>query len=156
MNKLKVNDKVIVLSGNYKGIKGVIKKIIRKKNKVIVSGINVCIKHIKPNKQNTKGKIVEIESPIHISNLKKISESLSKKIEYKIGSLSKDKIEDKIESLSKDKRKDKIGSLSKDKRKDKIGSLSKDKIEDKIESLSKDKIEDKIESLSKDKRKDKI
>ncbi|WGH26306.1 MAG: 50S ribosomal protein L24 [Candidatus Bostrichicola ureolyticus] len=63
MLKIKVGDKVIILSGNYKNRKGIIMKILKKKNKVIVSGINLIKKHIK------KDGILNIEAPIHISNI---------------------------------------------------------------------------------------
>ncbi|WP_185872027.1 50S ribosomal protein L24 [Blattabacterium cuenoti] len=74
MNKIKKNDKVLVLSGNYKGNKSIILKIFSKKNKAIVRGLNIVKKHLKPNIKNPKGGIIEKEAPIHISNLKKINE----------------------------------------------------------------------------------
>ncbi|WP_185864282.1 50S ribosomal protein L24 [Blattabacterium cuenoti] len=72
--KIKKKDKVLILSGNYKGNKGFIKKVFPKRRKAIVNGINIVKKHIKPELKNPKGKIVEKESPIHLSNLKKISD----------------------------------------------------------------------------------
>ncbi|WP_185877719.1 50S ribosomal protein L24 [Blattabacterium cuenoti] len=72
MKKLKKGDKVIIIYGNHKGKSGVIKKILSKKNKSIIDGINIIKKHIKPGIKNPKGKILEKEAPIHMSNLKKI------------------------------------------------------------------------------------
>ncbi|WP_343154724.1 50S ribosomal protein L24 [Buchnera aphidicola (Pseudoregma panicola)] len=68
--KIRKNDEVIVISGKYKGKRGIIKKFISK-NKVIVSGINIVKKHKKavPEK-NELGGIVEKESYIQVSNLK--------------------------------------------------------------------------------------
>ncbi|WP_185858336.1 50S ribosomal protein L24 [Blattabacterium cuenoti] len=74
MKKIKKEDKVLILSGNYKGNKGVIKKIFPKKNKAIISGLNMVKKHIKPSIKKPKGGIFEKEAPIHISNLKKMKE----------------------------------------------------------------------------------
>lgn len=72
MNKLKVNDEVIVLNGKSKGKVGRILKIIKGKsgNKVVVEGANMVkkCKRSNPNKQETGG-IVDMESPMHISNV---------------------------------------------------------------------------------------
>ena len=65
---LKVGDKVIVIAGKDKGKEG---KIIAKKGeKVFVEGVNMVKKHVKPNRQNETGGILEVEAPIHISNVK--------------------------------------------------------------------------------------
>jgi large subunit ribosomal protein L24 len=65
---LKTGDKVVVIAGKDKGKEGLIKKILRADNKVIVEGINVAKKHVKPNGQSA-GSIEEIELPIHASNV---------------------------------------------------------------------------------------
>lgn len=67
--KIKTGDKVIILSGNYKGKTGIIKKIYPKSNKVIVSGINIIKKRIRPINKSSNGNIIEKESPLHISNV---------------------------------------------------------------------------------------
>lgn len=72
LSKLKVGDMVKVMSGNSmksKGKEGKILKIDRKKNKVYVKGVNMIKKHTKPSAANQAGGIVEIEGPIHISNV---------------------------------------------------------------------------------------
>ena len=66
--KLKTGDKVIVIAGKDKGKEGKITKTLRAENKVVVEGINVAKKHVKPNGQ-TAGSIVEVEMPIHASNV---------------------------------------------------------------------------------------
>ena len=66
--KLKVGDKVRVMSGKDKGKEGTITKTLRAENKVIVEGINVVKKHVKPQ-GNQPGSIVEVEAPIHASNV---------------------------------------------------------------------------------------
>ena len=67
--KLKNGDKVRVIAGDHKGTEGEIVTLIRKKNKAIVSGVNVVKRHTKPNAQNPQGGIIEKEAPIAISNL---------------------------------------------------------------------------------------
>jgi large subunit ribosomal protein L24 len=70
MNKYKIRtgDKVKVIAGKNKGKIGSVLKILSKKNRVIVSGIQVVKKHIKPS-QKSQGGIVQQESSIHISNV---------------------------------------------------------------------------------------
>ncbi|MDD2391892.1 MAG: 50S ribosomal protein L24 [Bacilli bacterium] len=66
--KLKTGDKVVVIAGKDKGKEGLVKKIFREDNKVIVEGINMIKKHVKPNGQ-TAGSITEMEAPIDASNV---------------------------------------------------------------------------------------
>ena len=66
--KLKVGDKVVVISGKDKGKEGKIIKTLKAENRVVVEGVNVVKKHIKPNGQ-TAGSINEMEAPIHASNV---------------------------------------------------------------------------------------
>ena len=65
---LKVGDKVVVIAGSSKGKEGKIIKTLRSENKVIVEGCNIVKKHQKGNGQETGG-ILEIEAPIHASNV---------------------------------------------------------------------------------------
>ena len=66
--KLKVGDKVEVISGSDKGKTGKIIKTLRNENKVIVEGVHIVKKHQKSN-GNTTGGILEIEAPIDASNV---------------------------------------------------------------------------------------
>ena len=70
---VKVGDKVLVIAGDDKGKEGTVTKIIRDKNKIVVSGINIVVKHIKPSAYNENGGRVEMEAPIHISNVKVVT-----------------------------------------------------------------------------------
>ena len=65
---LKVGDKVIVIAGSNKGKEGTIKKVLKKENRVIIEGINIVKKHQKAS-GNESGGILEIEAPIHASNV---------------------------------------------------------------------------------------
>ena len=64
----KVGDKVVVIAGSSKGKEGKITKVLRSENKVIVEGCNIIKKHNKGNAQQTGG-ILEVEAPIHASNV---------------------------------------------------------------------------------------
>lgn len=65
---LKVGDKVVVIAGSSKGKEGKIIKTLRSENKVIVEGCNIVKKHRKGNGQESGG-ILEVEAPIHASNV---------------------------------------------------------------------------------------
>ena len=64
----KVGDKVVVIAGSSKGKEGKITKVLRNENRVIVEGCNIVKKHNKGNGQQTGG-ILEVEAPIHASNV---------------------------------------------------------------------------------------
>ncbi len=70
-NKLhiKKNDEVIVLSGEDKGKKGKVLKVIVDKRRAIVEGVNVVSRHTKPNAKHPNGGIVQQEASIDMSNL---------------------------------------------------------------------------------------
>ena len=62
--KIKKGDKVQVLSGNDKGKTGEVMSVIPKTNKVIVKGVNIRKKHVKPRKQGEEGGIISVECAI--------------------------------------------------------------------------------------------
>ena len=65
--KLKTGDKVMVIAGVNKGKEGKIISVLG--DKVVVEGINVRKKHLKPKYNGGNGEIREVEAPIHISNV---------------------------------------------------------------------------------------
>ena len=67
--KIKTNDKVIVISGKYKGKIGKVMSADPKGGKVIVEGVNVATKHQKPRKQGQDGGIIKVETPIYVSKV---------------------------------------------------------------------------------------
>lgn len=66
---VKIGEKVKIISGKEKGKTGLVKKIIKQNNKLIIEGINIGVKHIKPSRPGQNGEIKRIEFPIHISNV---------------------------------------------------------------------------------------
>lgn len=72
--KIKVGDKVKVITGSNKGKEGKVSKVLRTESRVIVEGVNIVKKHVKPGRTNETGGILEMEAPIHISNVKVLSE----------------------------------------------------------------------------------
>ncbi len=75
----KTGDKVIVITGKDKGNTGKIIKILKKEQRVIVEGINMVKKHIKPDGNNQNGGIIEKEATIHISNIMLIDPKTNKR-----------------------------------------------------------------------------
>ena len=67
--KLKSGDKVVVIAGKDKGTQGKILKVDLKNNRVIVEGVNMVSKHVKPNPMNQQGGIIKKENYIHASNV---------------------------------------------------------------------------------------
>ncbi len=62
-------DQVIVISGNDKGTTGEIREVNREKSRVVVEGVNLRWKHVKPTQQNPKGERIQAECAIHSSNV---------------------------------------------------------------------------------------
>ena len=77
--KIKVGDNVKVITGSNKGKEGKVLRVFRKEGKVVIDGINIVKKHVKPNRTNETGGILETEAPIHVSNVKVIEETKNAK-----------------------------------------------------------------------------
>ena len=84
--KVKKGDTVQVLSGNDKGKKGEVLEVIPKDSKVVVKGVNVRKKHIKPRKQGEEGGIIPVECAIDSSKVNVVCPKCGKstRVEYKI------------------------------------------------------------------------
>ena len=67
--RIKKDDMVVILAGNYKGKTGKVLKVFPKENRVIVEGVNIRKRHTKPNQKNQQGGIIEKEAPINTSNV---------------------------------------------------------------------------------------
>jgi large subunit ribosomal protein L24 len=85
--KLKKGDKVVIISGADKGKEGTIIKVLTKTDRVVLEGEGLAKikKHLKPSQANPDGGIVEIEKPIHVSNVALVDPKEKKptKIGYK-------------------------------------------------------------------------
>lgn len=71
--RIKKEDKVLVISGRERGKTGIVLEINREKCTIIVEGINKVKKAVKKRRQEDQGGIIEIEAPIHISNVKALT-----------------------------------------------------------------------------------
>lgn len=68
---IRKGDRVVVIAGDDKDLTKArtVKKVLVDEGRVVVEGVNIVTKHSKPSAQNTKGGIVKMEAPIHISNV---------------------------------------------------------------------------------------
>jgi len=67
--ELKKNDMVQVITGNERGVKGRVLRVDTVKNRVIVEGVNIRKRRLKPSQRNPQGGIVPNELAIHVSNV---------------------------------------------------------------------------------------
>jgi large subunit ribosomal protein L24 len=70
--RIKVDDEVEVIAGNDLGERGTVQRVLLKKNRIVVSGINMVKKHQKAQqagRTQTPGGIIEFEAPIDVSNV---------------------------------------------------------------------------------------
>ena len=88
---IKVGDNVRVITGSNKGKEGKVLKVLRSENRVLVDGVNIVKKHVKPNRTNESGGILETEAPIHISNVKVLDKKEEKKTEKKASKKKEEK-----------------------------------------------------------------
>lgn len=83
--KLKKNDNVKIIAGKDKGKAGVIERVFPTEDRIIVKGVALAKKHVKPSKKAPQGGIIEINQKIQASNAMMICPSCAKmtKIAYK-------------------------------------------------------------------------
>ena len=81
--KVRVGDNVKILAGKDKGKEGKVIKTMKLQNRVVVEGINIVKKHSKPRTTEEKGGIIDIEAPIHVSNVKVIGDKKVKEAKTK-------------------------------------------------------------------------
>ena len=76
MRRIKVNDNVIIVAGKDKGKTGKVLKVLE--GRIIVEGVNIAKKHVKPNANNENGGIFEVERALHESNVMPIDPKTKK------------------------------------------------------------------------------
>ncbi|HOX40891.1 MAG TPA: 50S ribosomal protein L24 [bacterium] len=92
--KLKKNDNVMVLTGKDRGKSGVIERVFPEQDKLIVKGVGLVKKHVKPSQKNPKGGIIDINMKVNNSNVMIICPSCGKPT--KIGLKVSDKVKQRI------------------------------------------------------------
>lgn len=107
--KVKKGDKVMVIAGSDKGIIGEIIKVDRKNDRVLVQGVNMVTKHVKPSQSNPEGRITEEEGFIHVSNVAyyDAANKATSKLGYKTDGDTKVRVAKKTNTLVDKKKKKK-------------------------------------------------
>ena len=96
--KVKVGDTVKIIAGADKGKEGKVIRTLKSEQRVVVEGVSIVKKHSKPRTTNESGGIFEIEAPIHVSNVKVITEAEAKEIKKEAKKAEKkEKVEEKVE-----------------------------------------------------------
>ena len=84
MQRLQRGDTVVVISGKYKGKQGRVKKVLVEDEKVIIEGINLVKRHMRPNPRNQQGGIIEKEAPLWASKVMPVDPTTKKPTRVKM------------------------------------------------------------------------
>ena len=87
--RLKKGDLVRVMTGKDKGRDGKILLIDRKRDRVVIEGINMITRHQKPNAAHPQGGLIKKEASIHISNVMLLYKGQPTRITYRFESVDK-------------------------------------------------------------------
>jgi large subunit ribosomal protein L24 len=66
------DDQVIVITGDHKGEKGRVLRVLGDRDMVVVQGVNMVYRHTRPSRRNPQGGRIRKEMPIHISNIQPV------------------------------------------------------------------------------------
>ncbi|MFW5955661.1 MAG: 50S ribosomal protein L24 [Rhodothermales bacterium] len=72
---IKKGDRVRVIAGNQKGSEGKVLKVFPERQRVIIEGVNLRVRHTRPSQTNPQGGRVQREMPIHASNVMPLDSS---------------------------------------------------------------------------------
>jgi len=84
--RIKKNDQVLIISGKDRLRTGKVLNVFPKAETIIIEGINLRKKHVRPKKSGEKGQIVQVPVPLHVSNVKLVCQKCGKTVKtgYKI------------------------------------------------------------------------
>jgi len=83
---VKKGDMVEIIAGEHKGATGRVLRVMPDKHSVIVQGHNIVKKHVRPSRKNPQGGRINVEQPIHMSNVLPLSPKSSKgsRVRYRV------------------------------------------------------------------------
>jgi large subunit ribosomal protein L24 len=67
--RIRKDDMVVVISGDHRGAKGKVLRVIPEKQRVLVEGVNLVYRHVRKSQRNPQGGRIRKEAPLHISNV---------------------------------------------------------------------------------------
>ena len=80
---IRKDDTVMVLTGDDKGTRGKVLRVLRPEGKVVVAGVNRVYRHLKPSRLNPQGGRLSKEMPVDASNVALIDPATNKKLDPK-------------------------------------------------------------------------
>jgi len=99
--KIRKGDTVEVISGNDRGKRGEVVRVLIKSNRLVVRAVNVVKKHAKPRQKNlraTQTGLVDVEMPIDVSNVKLVTPSgKATRVNYRVDSAGKKRFSNKYD-----------------------------------------------------------
>ena len=92
--KIKQGDKVIVIAGKDKGKEGTVTKTLKNDNKVIVEGVNIVSKHVKPRRAGQEGGIVKTEGAMYACKVQLVCPNCNKptRVAHKVNDGTKERV----------------------------------------------------------------
>ncbi len=83
---IRKDDLVEVIAGDHKGQRGKVLKVIPKRNLVLIQGVNMVFRHVKPTRKNPQGGRLQKEAPIHVSNAQPVDEKIGRgtRVRYEV------------------------------------------------------------------------
>lgn len=84
--KIKKGDTVLIITGKDRTKKGKVIQVLPKENRIVIEGLNIVKKHVRPRRAGEKGQRVEVPRPLHVSNVKLICSKCKKltRVGYKV------------------------------------------------------------------------
>ncbi|MCL4210535.1 MAG: 50S ribosomal protein L24 [Phycisphaeraceae bacterium] len=79
---VKKGDQVIVTAGNDRNTVGEVLHVLTKSNRVVVKGVNIRSRHVKPSQTNPQGGVIRKEMPIHISNVSPVVDGKPTRVRF--------------------------------------------------------------------------
>ncbi len=91
---IKRQDTVLVIAGKDRNKTGKVQRVIKDENKLVIEGVNISKKHVKPSKLNPTGGIIDVTKPLDISNVLVICPHCSKavKVSHKVTEKGKTRV----------------------------------------------------------------
>ncbi len=68
-SRIRKDDVVVVISGDHKGARGKVLRVIPEKQRVLVEGVNMVYRHVRKSQKNPQGGRIQKEAPLHLSNV---------------------------------------------------------------------------------------
>ena len=83
---VKKGDTVYIRSGDHKGATGEVIRVITKSQSVVIKGVNLRTKHMRPRQRNPQGGVVTIEAPIHMSKVSPVVDGKPVRVGFRVKS----------------------------------------------------------------------